>query len=312
MPIQIQNINVIDDSRNLAISGVATVGSGSSATVINGNTGVVNVGTGITLNGSSGNISIGGTIYASGFNVPASLVSFSPADGATNVSLTADIVLTFNQAVGVATTGTIQIRTGSAGGTTVRTYGVSQLQPTVNGIVIPATTAYGLSTSIYPVIPNGLIKTTGGSFIGLNTTGASSYSFTTRGPNLGESYEGGYLICQSGGVRWVVSPTSAEVSRSWYARGDASSVAQQVSGCTGWFVPTCAQLQNPGYQCRTYWDAYRCARYWSSTQDGGIFYAFSVDMTNNDTSFYGPGGNPSLNNLRSNTKCIRSFRCVTY
>jgi hypothetical protein len=36
-------------------------------------------------------------------------------------------------------------------------------------------------------------------------------------PALGDSYEGGFLICKQGGspLRWIVSPRSAEVSRNW-------------------------------------------------------------------------------------------------
>jgi hypothetical protein len=68
-----------------------------------------------------------------------------------------------------------------------------------------------------------------------------------------QSFEGGNLICISSGVYWIVAPGSSEVARTWYLRNDANTTAQSVSGCTGWFVPTCAQLQNPGYCCRTFW-----------------------------------------------------------
>jgi hypothetical protein len=62
---------------------------------------------------------------------------------------------------------------------------------------------------------------------------------------------------------------SAEVSRTWYLRNDANTTAQSVSGCTGWFVPTCGQLQNPGYCCRSFWGpspCYSSTDYWSSTE----------------------------------------------
>jgi len=92
---------------------------------------------------------------------------------------------------------------------------------------------------------------------GLNIGGGTaSYSFTTVAPSLGSAYEGGYFICASGGVRWVVAPISAQVCRSWHSRNDANTTAQSISGCSGWFVPTCGQLQNPGHTCITYWDAY--------------------------------------------------------
>jgi hypothetical protein len=87
---------------------------------------------------------------------------------------------------------------------------------------------------------------------------------------LGDSYEGGFLICKASPLRWVVSPRSAEVSRTWHLRNDANTTAQSVSGCTGWFVPTRAQLQNPGYCCRSFWGpspCYSSTTYWSSTEN---------------------------------------------
>jgi hypothetical protein len=118
---------------------------------------------------------------------------------------------------------------------------------------------------------------------------------------LGDPYEGGYLICQASSVQWIVAPSSAEVSRDWYSRNDANIRAQQVSGCTGWFVPTCGQLQNPGYTCRTYWDSYSTSTsYWSSTETNSG-NAWLVFLTGGATI-----------NLKANTRCVRAFRCVSY
>ena len=119
--------------------------------------------------------------------------------------------------------------------------------------------------------------------------------------SLGSSVAGGRLICKSGGVGWIVAPNTTEVSRTWYCRNDAVTTAQSTSGCTGWFVPTLSQLQNPGYSCRTYWDSYSNNRYWSSTEYNGN-YAFSTHLMAGNTSFFNKG----------NTYCVRAFRCVTY
>jgi hypothetical protein len=125
-------------------------------------------------------------------------------------------------------------------------------------------------------------------------------------PALGDSYEGGFLICKQGGsLRWIVSPRSAEVSRNWNSRNDANTTAQSVSGCTGWFVPTISQLQNPGYCCRSFWGpspCYSSANYWSSEQSPTAGYACRVCFIND-----GPGA-PN----KSYTLCVRAFRCVTY
>jgi hypothetical protein len=153
-----------------------------------------------------------------------------------------------------------------------------------------------------------------GAFSGLTTTSTSAlintYSFTTKTSiGVGDPYEGGYLICQASSIRWVVSPYSAEICASWYCRNDANTRAQEVSGCTGWFVPTCGQLQNPGYLCRSFWGPSPCYNtscpYWSSTE--------STEFSNNTAwavSMYNGGPNNSA--FKSNESPIRSFRCVTY
>ena len=288
MAIQISGCTVIDNDRNIT------------------NANNMCVGTGITMIGSSGNISIAGTLTASGFNIPANVVSFSPANGATAIqpSTVAGIIITFNQSVGIATTGTILLKSGSTGGSTLQTLGVGNILSTTNGIIIKPVSNVPFSTSIVPIIPAGFIQSTSGSFVGLNTTGADSYSFTTADPNLGQSFEGGFLICKSSPTRWVVAPNTSEVSRSWNSRNDANTTAQQVSGCTGWFVPLLGQLQNPGFACRTYWDSYdsRHRGYWSSSSGaphGNVWY---VRFTHGF----------ALCSSTGSTRCVRAFRCVTY
>ena len=145
----------------------------------------------------------------------------------------------------------------------------------------------------YRNITTGCINQSGTyrSFISLPQPGA-----------LGSSFGGGFLICKPGSSpAWVVSPYSAEVSRDWYNRNDANTRAQAVSGCTGWFVPTRAQLQNPGYSCRSFWDSYSPRLYWSSTECSApraCYLTFSSGYA---------GSTP-----KSYTWCVRAFRCVTY
>ena len=112
---------------------------------------------------------------------------------------------------------------------------------------------------------------------------------------------GGYLICARTNTAWIVAPSSAEVSRSWTNRNDANTTAQSVSGCTGWFVPTITQLQNPGYACRKFWDSFSSTCYWSSTECLST-YACVVCFNSGIVS--------ACN--RGNTICVRAFRCVTY
>jgi hypothetical protein len=121
---------------------------------------------------------------------------------------------------------------------------------------------------------------------------------------LGTSIEGGFLICKAGGVAWIVSPYSAEVSRTWTLRTDANTTAQSASGCTGWFIPTISQLQNPGYLCRSFWGPSPCfssTSYWSSTESNASCACFVR---------FGTG--ISLPTTKTTVYCVRAFRCVTY
>ena len=121
------------------------------------------------------------------------------------------------------------------------------------------------------------------------------------GPILGSAACGGIVICGAANIGWILAPSSAEVLRSWNNINDANTRAQQVSGCTGWFVPTYGQLQNPGYTCRTYWDSYASWPYWSSTE-GYATAAWIVDFFSGNVSY----------DFKTNSRCVRAFRCVTY
>jgi hypothetical protein len=161
----------------------------------------------------------------------------------------------------------------------------------------------GTSTTTFVVVDAG-------AFSGITTTSISAlintYSFTTVDAALGDSYEGGFLICKASPLRWVVSPRSVEVGRTWYNRNDANTTAQSASGCTGWFVPTYTQLQNPGYCCRSFWGPSPCTSpttsYWSSTELNSAEACF----------VYFQSGGAHGNAHKTCLRCVRAFRCVTY
>jgi hypothetical protein len=231
-----------------------------------------------------------------------SFSSINPANGATSVGIDTNITLTF---IGtpIRGTGTVQLRSGSTSGSVIESFDAAssdRISVSGSNYIIDPTSNLGFSTSIHTIIPSTAIQ----NYVGLNTTGADTHSFTTDSPALGSSYEGGFLICKASPLRWVVSPRSAEVSRTWYLRNDANTLAQSCSGCTGWFVPTRPQLQNPGYCCRSFWGPSPCfssTRYWSSTECNAN-NACNVSFNN---------GNPNYAN-KTTTYCVRAFRCVTY
>lgn len=396
MAIQISGCTVIDNNRNITNANNMCVGV-------------------VTMTGSSGNIETPGTITVGGLNFPATVVSFNPADNATDIEPFANIVITYDQLI-VKGSGNITLRDGSATGTILQTIDVNSGSVSINEKVVtinppsnlpvsanvyvvvdegaftnlnintpsqkidtynftivdfdldsttPANSATGVAaatnitltfngpptrgtgtitlrrdtsngtvlatfdaassdrisisgnnwildpadllpdgfTTIFPIIPASAIT----NYSGLNVAGANSYSFTTgAAPSLGSSYQGGFLICQASSTRWVVAPSNAQVLRSYHCRDDANTRAQQVSGCTGWFVPTCGQLKNPGYVCRTYWDSVTPGLYWSDSCAGNPSAGWAVDMSNGGT----PTGFPGNRVLCPYP--VRSFRCVTY
>ena len=122
---------------------------------------------------------------------------------------------------------------------------------------------------------------------------------------LCSSFGGGFLICKPGSSpAWVVSPYSAEVTRSWYLRNEAATKAQQVSGVSGWFIPTKSQLQNPGYCCRDFWGPSPCytpCKYWTETE-WNTPHGCTINFTFSQPAF----------DDKNSPCCVRAFRCVTY
>ena len=235
-------------------------------------------------------------------DVPPIPITFSPAIGATSVAVASNIIITFNQQA-TKGTGNITLRANSAGGTVLETIAVSAGIVTISGGVVTINPVSSL-----PFLTNVFVVVDAGAFTGLTTTSINAlintYDFTTVDVALGNSYEGGFLICKASPLRWVVSPRSAEITRNWYNREDANTTAQAASGCTGWFVPTSSQLQNPGYCCRSFWGpspCYSLYRYWASSEAN----------THTAHVVYFCTGTGS-NNHKAAVLCVRAFRCVTY
>jgi hypothetical protein len=130
--------------------------------------------------------------------------------------------------------------------------------------------------------------------------------------------DGSRLICKANGVAWFVAPDCTQLGSQWAGgQYNSTQVGDKCCICEwpalntrllqcgfnpcDWFVPSSAQLNNPGYLCRSNWDTFASTRYWSSTE---------FNATNACAQIFSTGG---LNNcLKTNTFCVRAFRCVTY
>ena len=92
--------------------------------------------------------------------------------------------------------------------------------------------------------------------------------------------DGSRLICKAGGTAWIIAPANAQISTVWN-NSTNTVVGNKCCVCdwptlntclinlgfnpADWFIPSPAQLQNPGYVCRTQWDTFTPCVYWSST-----------------------------------------------
>jgi len=234
---------------------------------------------------------------------PVTVSSFSPSDGAADVAIESNIVINFSENVSKGS-GNITIRSGSASGTIQQTIDVTSGTVSVSGSQVTINPSdLNHETDTYVVVDAGCFTNTDGDAASGNAI-INTYNFTTvvAIPPLGSAHEGGYLICCSGGNLWIVAPSSAEVRAGWHERSTSNACAEQVSGCFGWFIPSRPQLQNPGWQCRTYWDSYSQTYYWANTTAHQYNKAWRVHM---DTQLTNTHHKPM-------DFKIRSFRCVSY
>ena len=126
------------------------------------------------------------------------------------------------------------------------------------------------------------------------------YSAGLRCCALGTLVQGGYLIAKQGGLAWIVACSSRQVSRTWSNRADAVTVAEASNACGDWFVPSRSDL-TLGHDCKSFWDSFSSACYWSSTELNSIsawLVCFRLGNIGND--------------IKSITYCVRAFRRVSY
>jgi hypothetical protein len=128
--------------------------------------------------------------------------------------------------------------------------------------------------------------------------------------------DGSRIICKAGGCSWIVAPSSTQVCQTWNSSSntlvgskpcvcDWPTLCARMISCgfnpADWFVPSSCQLNNPGYICRTRWDCFASATYWSSTEVNAACGFLQYLSTGNFNIC-----------PKTGTRCVRAFRCVTY
>ena len=157
---------------------------------------------------------------------------------------------------------------------------------------------------------NNIVLAADGS-VTMSTLNASAmnYSSGLRCCALGTLVEGGYLFAKQGSLAWIVACSSRQVSRNWASRGDAVTVANNSNACGDWFVPSFTDLIFAN-NCKTFWDSYSNAVYWSSTPcNVAPGYVWYVNFDNGINQQFGCNGG---NAVATCIRCVRAFRRVAY
>jgi methionine-rich copper-binding protein CopC len=124
-----------------------------------------------------GRYSLSGNISAVADTTAPTVTTFAPTDGATNVTASSNIVVTFNEAIRVGT-GTVEIRSGSATGPVVESFNAAtSARLTVSGsaLTIDPTSNLAAGTQYFVVLPSGAVRDVAGNAY----AGTSTYDFTT-------------------------------------------------------------------------------------------------------------------------------------
>jgi hypothetical protein len=130
----------------------------------------------------------------------------------------------------------------------------------------------------------------------------NTYKETTiENASVGDVLEDGSIVLQnSNGLALLVSPASTEVKCEWTPEFPEVFQKLQEQGFipSHWFVPTKEQLF---LAYKTIPEHFSSTGYWSSTEYGAT-YACTVNFPNGTTNTF----------TKTNTICVRPFRCVTY
>ena len=125
-----------------------------------------------------------GVVTATSLDVPPQAITFSPTDGSSDVSLTSNIVITFNVDVAKGS-GNITLRDGSASGTVIETIAVSSGSVSISGGAVTINPSdFSTGKDIYVVVDEGAFTS---SFLGSGTELINNYNFTT-GPITTSSF----------------------------------------------------------------------------------------------------------------------------
>jgi hypothetical protein len=198
-----------------------------------------------------------------------------PFDKETNVKANKKaIARAFNQVI-LLGSGTARLRKGSQTGEILEEFEVNSGKVSANGreLVLYPEKVLPYETEIFLTMDDGLViaKKTGQKCDFLNETSEKTFSFTTENA-IGKPLDGGIVLSKTGGRYLIVSPQKAEIKLFWEEREKAILNTQEITGTSGWFVPSSGLLINKDLNVRNLWfKGENGNNYW--TNDG-----YEIDM----------------------------------
>ena len=180
-----------------------------------------------------------------------------PLDKENNVKVDRkQIARLFNQPILLGDSGKVKLRKGSQTGEILEEFDVhsGKVSASARELVLFPEQTLPYETEIFLTMDNGFVvaKASGEKCNFLNETSDVTFSFTTEDP-IGKSLEGGIILAKSGGRYLIVSPKKAEISLFWEEKEKAIAYTEEVTGTSGWFIPSSGLLINEELNVRNLW-----------------------------------------------------------
>ncbi len=182
----------------------------------------------------------------------------------------------FNQPILLGDSGTARLRKGSQTGEILEEFDVHSQKVSASGneLVLYPEKLLPYETKIFLTMDDGFViaKASGEKCNFLNETSDVTFSFTTEDP-IGKSLDGGIIISKSGGRYLIVSPKKAELNLLWEEKENVITHTEEVTGTSGWFIPSIGLLMNEDLNARNLW---------FKSEDNNIFWTnddgYGIDM----------------------------------
>jgi len=182
----------------------------------------------------------------------------------------------FNQPISLGDSGTARLRKGSQTGEILEEFDVhsGKVSSSARELVLFPEQTLPYETEIFLTMNDGFViaKLSGEKCNFLNETSDVTFSFTTEDP-IGKSLEGGTIVAKNDGRYLIVSPKQAELNLFWEEREKAIAHTEEVTGTSGWFIPSVSLLINEDLNVRNLW---------FESKDNNIFWTnddgYGIDM----------------------------------